>query len=92
MVTLAGAKAAQPYIGTLNTLNTAVAALAAAIAANNTIGQITIQVYSADGKTSSTISIPFALNAADSATILNDIKNVIANDVNIQTNALGAIT
>lgn len=92
MVSLTGAIAAQPYVVTLNNLNSAVAALAAAIAANKTIGTITLQVYDSTGKTSSTISISFPLNAADSAAILNDIKNVLANDVNIQTNALGAIT
>jgi len=92
MVTLAGAKAAQPYIAKLDTLNAAVASLATAIAANNTIGRITLQVYSSAGSMSNTIDIVFALNASDSAAILNDIKNVLANDVNIETNALGAIT
>lgn len=92
MVTLAGAISAQPYVAILETLNAAVASLATAIAANDTIGRITLQVYDPTGKTSSTIDIQFALNAADSAAILNDIKNVLANDVNIQTNTLGAIT
>jgi hypothetical protein len=92
MVSLAGAIAAQPYITTLQNLNAAVAALAAAIAANNTIGHIDLQVFDPTGKTSSTITISFQLNSADSAAILNDIKNVLANDVNIQSNTLGAIT
>jgi hypothetical protein len=92
MVTLNGAIAAQPFITIIQTLQNAVNALAAAISANDTIGRIILQVYSPDGKTSSTIDIQFALNSADSAAILNDIKNVLSNDVNIETNALGAIT
>ena len=54
--------------------------------------KLKITVYSSDGKTSNTITISFSLNAADSAALLNDIKNILANDVNIETNALGAIT
>ncbi len=92
MVTLAGAINAQPYIKTIDDLNSAVTALASAISGNQTIGQIALQVFAPDGRTSSTINVNFPLNLVDSAAILNDIKNVLANDVNIQTNALGAIT
>jgi hypothetical protein len=92
MVSLAGAEQCPPIVSAIVLLDNAVAALAAAISANDTIGSITLQVYAPGGQTSSTITINYSLNLADSQAIMNDIKNVLANDVNIQTNALGAIT
>jgi hypothetical protein len=91
MVTLAGAIAAQPYIAQLQNLNKAVADLAAAISANSTVAQIMLQVLDSQ-QNSSMVTISYPFNVADSNAIFWDIKNIIANDVNIQTNALGVIT
>lgn len=93
MVTLNGAIAAQPYISIIQQLQAAFNALGSAVTGGGSVWKIDIQVYiDSTNKTSTTITIPFTFNAADSAAILNDIKNVIGNDINIETNALGAIT
>jgi hypothetical protein len=92
MVSLSGAQQCPPLVAAILTLDAAVAALAAVIAANDTIGQITLQVYAPGGQTSSTVVITYPLSLADSQAIFNDIKNILSNDVNIETNALGAIT
>ena len=93
MVTLNGAIAAQPYIQIIQQLQAAFNALGVAVTGGGSIWKIDIQVYTdATNKASSTITIPFTFNAQDSAAILNDIKNIIGNDINIEINSLGAIT
>jgi hypothetical protein len=92
MVSLAGAEAAQPYVTEINNLQAAFDALAAAVAGNDTIWQLTINLYAGGTGPSTTIIIKDNFAAADSIAILNDIENIIGNKINIQTNALGAIT
>lgn len=92
MVSLAGAEAAQPYVTEINNLNAAVIALTNAIAQNNaSIWKISLDYYDNNG-TSHTILILDTCSAADTNAILWDIKNILANKINIQTNSLGAIT
>lgn len=90
MVSLAGAQEAQPFVTEINNLQTAFNALASAISSNGTIWKFDLQVYI--GSSSTTITLSDQFSAADSAAILNDIKNVIGTKINVQTNALGAIT
>ncbi len=90
MVSLAGAVSAQPYVTEINNLQAAFNALASAIDANGTIWKIDLQINV--GSASRTITILDNFAVADSAAVLNDIKNIIGNKINVQTNALGAIT
>ncbi len=90
MVSLTGAENAQPYVTEINKLQAAFDQLAAAINGNGTIWKIVIDAYV--GGPSTTITVLDNFSGADSAAILNDIKNVIGNKINVQTNALGAIT
>ncbi len=90
MVSLTGAEAAQPYVTEINKLQAAFDQLAAAITGGGTIWKIVIDAYI--GGPSTTITVLDNFSGGDSTAILNDIKNVIGNKINIQTNALGAIT
>jgi hypothetical protein len=92
MVSLQGAEDAQPYVTEINKLQAAFDQLGAMIAGNDTIWQIVIQAYAGGSGPSSTVSITNTFSEADSAAILNDIKNIIGNTINVLTNELGQIT
>jgi hypothetical protein len=92
MVSYNGAKQAEPIVEQIDELNGYINELIAAIAQNNSqIWRLSVDYYDNAG-TSHSILIDYKLNAADSAAIFNDIKNILSNDVNILNNELGAIT
>ena len=95
MVSLAGAEAAPPLVALINTLQASVTAFNAAAGDNTSrIWKIEIQALVKGKNTTMTLTLPQGngLSNADSAAILFDIRNILGNQVAIQTNALGAIT
>lgn len=94
MVSLVGAEQCPPLVSLINTLQAAVDALNT-VAGDNTsqIWKIEINALVKGANRTITLTLPtdHALNNADSVAILFDIRNILGNQVNIQTNALGAI-
>lgn len=90
MVTLAGAKAAAPFVSEIVKLQAAFDLLnVAANEVTSTIWKLDIQVYVKGVSATITITDNFA--HADAAAILFDIRNIIGTKINVQTNLLGAI-